>query len=76
MTAVIAAGLSVAGRHFGTGVGGHLLHSPCSEDVHADSSNLAVTAMALVIGVVGAAIIEALWWLQGAFIGERQRLWK
>ena len=41
-----------------------------------DTSNLAVTSMALVIGVVGAALIEVLWWVQGAFIGERRRLWK
>ena len=31
-----------------------------------DPSNLAVTSMALVIGVVGAAVIEVLWWVQGA----------
>ena len=41
-----------------------------------DTSNLAVTSMALVIGVVGATLIEVLWWVQGAFIGERRRLWK
>ena len=41
-----------------------------------DSSNLAVTSMALVIGVVGAGVIEALWWVQGALTGERRRLWK
>ena len=41
-----------------------------------DPSNLAVTTIALVIGVVGAAVIEVLWWVQGAFIGERRRLWK
>ena len=41
-----------------------------------DSSNLAVTSIALVIGVVGAAAIEVLWWVQGAVIGERRRLWK
>ena len=37
-----------------------------------DPSNLAVTSMALVIGVVGAAVIEASWWVQGAIIGERR----
>ena len=41
-----------------------------------DPSNLVVTSMALVIGVVGAAVIEASWWVQGAIIGERRRLWK
>jgi cation-transporting ATPase E len=41
-----------------------------------DPSNLAVTSIALVIGVVGAAIIEVLWWVQGAGTGERRRLWR
>ena len=41
-----------------------------------DPSNVRVTTIALVIGVVGAALIEVLWWVQGAFIGERRRLWK
>jgi cation-transporting P-type ATPase E len=37
---------------------------------------VAITSMALAIGVVGAAIIEVLWWVQGALMGERRRLWK
>jgi hypothetical protein len=41
-----------------------------------DSSNVAVTSMALGIGVAGAAVIEVLWWAQGAFTGERRRLWR
>jgi cation-transporting ATPase E len=41
-----------------------------------DPSNLEVTSIALVIGLVGAVAIEALWWAQGAFIGERRRLWR
>ncbi len=41
-----------------------------------DPSNLSVTLIALVIGIVGAAIIEVLWWVQGAVIGERRRLWR
>jgi cation-transporting ATPase E len=41
-----------------------------------DPSNLEVTSIALAIGVVGAAVIEVSWWVQGAFIGERRRLWK
>ncbi len=41
-----------------------------------DPSNLEVTTIALVIGVSGAACIEAMWWAQGAFIGERRRLWR
>ncbi|MGZ6778722.1 MAG: HAD-IC family P-type ATPase [Mycobacterium sp.] len=41
-----------------------------------DPSNLEVTSIALLIGLVGAAAIEASWWVQGAFIGERRRLWR
>ena len=41
-----------------------------------DPSNVAITSMALGIGVVGAAIIEVLWWVQGALMGERRRLWR
>jgi cation-transporting P-type ATPase E len=41
-----------------------------------DVSNVATTTMALTIGFVGAAIIEVLWWVQGALMGERRRLWK
>jgi cation-transporting ATPase E len=35
-----------------------------------------MTSIALVIGIVGAAVIEVSWWVQGAVIGERRRLWK
>ncbi len=38
-----------------------------------DPSNLAVTSIALVIGLVGAAVIEVSWWVQGAVIGERRQ---
>ena len=41
-----------------------------------DPSNVAITSMALGIGVVGAAVIEALWWVQGTLMGERRRLWR
>lgn len=41
-----------------------------------DPSNLAVTSMALGIGVVAAALIEAIWWVQGAVLGEQRRLWR
>ncbi|RDH78965.1 HAD family hydrolase [Mycolicibacterium moriokaense] len=41
-----------------------------------DPSNLVVTSIALVIGVLGAGLIEASWWLQGALIGDRRRLWR
>ncbi|MDF3338997.1 cation-translocating P-type ATPase [Mycolicibacterium septicum] len=41
-----------------------------------DPSNLKVTAIALGIGLVGAALIEALWWVQGVVLGEKRRLWR
>ena len=41
-----------------------------------DPSNVAITSMALGIGIVGAAVIEVLWWVQGALMGERRRLWR
>ncbi len=41
-----------------------------------DPSNLAVTSTALGIGVLGAAAIEALWWIRGAMAGVRPRLWR
>jgi cation-transporting ATPase E len=40
-----------------------------------DPSNLQVTSLALGIGLVAAAVIELIWWVQGAIIGERRRLW-
>jgi cation-transporting ATPase E len=41
-----------------------------------DTSNLAVTSIALVIGAIGAAVIEGLWWVGGAVTGGRRRLWR
>jgi cation-transporting ATPase E len=41
-----------------------------------DPSNMAITSMALGIGLVGAAAIEVIWWVQGRILGERRRLWK
>jgi cation-transporting ATPase E len=41
-----------------------------------DPSNLQVTSVALGIGLIGAVIIEVLWWVQGAVLGERRRLWR
>jgi cation-transporting ATPase E len=41
-----------------------------------DSSNMALTSMALGIGLVGAAAIEVIWWVQGRILGERRRLWR
>lgn len=41
-----------------------------------DPSNLAMTSTAVVIGLLAAGVIEALWWLQGRILGEPRRLWK
>lgn len=41
-----------------------------------DPSNIALTSAALAIGVLGAAIVEALWWLQGTAAGNPRRLWR
>jgi cation-transporting ATPase E len=41
-----------------------------------DPSNVAVTTTAVVIGLVGAATIEVLWWLQGRILGEKRQLWR
>jgi cation-transporting ATPase E len=41
-----------------------------------DSSNPAVTLTALGIGVVGAAVIEAAWWIRARILGAHPRLWQ
>lgn len=41
-----------------------------------DPSNAARTSTALGIGLVGAAAIEVIWWMQGRMLGERRRLWR
>lgn len=41
-----------------------------------DPSDLAVTSTALGIGVLGAAAIEATWWIRGTVLGVRPRLWR
>ncbi|MGX9788011.1 cation-translocating P-type ATPase [Mycobacterium sp. MMS18-G62] len=41
-----------------------------------DTSNVAMTSIALGIGLAGAAIIEVIWWVQGRILGERRRLWR
>jgi cation-transporting ATPase E len=41
-----------------------------------DPSNVAVTTTALVIGAVGAVLIEVIWWVEGRILGERRRLWR
>ena len=41
-----------------------------------DPSNPAVTTSAVLIGVAAAVLIEALWWLEGRWLGEPRRLWR
>jgi cation-transporting P-type ATPase E len=41
-----------------------------------DPSNVVTTSTALGIGVLGAAAIEALWWIRARMLGERPRLWR
>jgi cation-transporting ATPase E len=41
-----------------------------------DPSNVAQTTTAMAIGVLAAALIEVFWWVQGAVIGEKRRLWR
>lgn len=41
-----------------------------------EPSNIALTATALGIGVLGAAIVEALWWVQGSASGAPPQLWR
>ncbi|MCV7268175.1 HAD-IC family P-type ATPase [Mycolicibacterium doricum] len=41
-----------------------------------DPTDVATTSMALAVGLVGAAAVEALWWLQGRLPGEHRRLWR
>ena len=40
-----------------------------------DPSNVIVTSTAIGIGVLGAAAVEAVWWVRGSVLGERRRLW-
>ncbi|WP_125078581.1 cation-translocating P-type ATPase [Mycobacterium sp. P7213] len=41
-----------------------------------DPSNTALTLLALGIGALGAAAIEAMWWARGGMLGERPKLWR
>ncbi|CAJ1494341.1 cation-translocating P-type ATPase [[Mycobacterium] kokjensenii] len=41
-----------------------------------DPSNVALTLLALGIGALGAAAIEALWWMQAARVGGHPKLWR
>lgn len=40
-----------------------------------DPGNLAVTGPALGIGIAAAAVIEAVWWLQGKWSGQPRHFW-
>ena len=41
-----------------------------------DPSNVTVTSVAVGIGLVAAALIEGLWWIQGRWLGEPRRVWR
>jgi len=41
-----------------------------------DISNVAGTSLALGVGLLGAVAVEVIWWVQGAALGERRRLWR
>lgn len=41
-----------------------------------DPTNFKVTVTALGIGLVGAGLIEVLWWVQGRVLGEERRVWR
>ena len=41
-----------------------------------DPTDLATTSTALAIGLVGAAAVEVIWWVQGRVLGETRRLWR
>jgi cation-transporting ATPase E len=49
---------------------------PAREKLLLDPSNVAVTSTAVGIGLLGAVAVEAVWWIQGAVLGERRRLWR
>ncbi|GAC1639823.1 MAG: hypothetical protein NVS4B6_10640 [Mycobacterium sp.] len=54
----------------------HRLDSVGAEDVHARPSNVAITSIAVGIGRVGAAAIEATWRVQGRILKEPRRMWR
>ncbi|OBF04122.1 magnesium-transporting ATPase [Mycobacterium sp. ACS4054] len=41
-----------------------------------DPSNVAVTSTAVGIGVLGAAAVEAMWWIRARMLGVQPRLWR
>jgi cation-transporting ATPase E len=41
-----------------------------------DPSNLVTTSIAVGIGVLGAAVIEAMWWIRARMLGVQPRVWQ
>ncbi|PJE22620.1 MAG: magnesium-transporting ATPase [Mycobacterium sp.] len=41
-----------------------------------DPSNLWVTSVALAVGVMGAAVIETMWWVRARILGVRPQVWR
>ncbi len=41
-----------------------------------DPSNLALTSMGLMIGGIGAVLVEIAWWVEGKLSGEPRKLWR
>ncbi|MCV7227659.1 cation-translocating P-type ATPase [Mycolicibacterium komossense] len=41
-----------------------------------DPGNVALTSVAVGLGVLAAVVIEVLWWVQGRVLGEQRRLWR
>ncbi|MEH3130265.1 MAG: cation-translocating P-type ATPase [Mycolicibacterium neoaurum] len=41
-----------------------------------DPSNLTLTSMGLLIGAVGAMLVEIAWWVEGKLSGEPRKLWR
>ncbi|MGD1240926.1 cation-translocating P-type ATPase [Mycobacterium seoulense] len=41
-----------------------------------DPSNVAVTSAAVGVGVLGAAAVEAMWWIRAGILGVHPRLWR
>ncbi|SON60910.1 putative cation-transporting ATPase E [Mycobacterium simulans] len=49
---------------------------PAREKFLIDPSNVGATSVALVIGAVGAATIEAMWWIRARILGVKPRVWR
>jgi len=41
-----------------------------------NTSNLVTMSVALGMGLLGAVAVEVIWWVQGALLGDRRRLWR